>query len=132
MANLATDSSPCFGYTKAMSNKPKFATTPAGTTNEWVRAALTHWGRSAPVLAAELTKRGLGSYDRSTIYKMTVKRKVTKEEAEAIAEITGFPLRPLDEVDDMHRRFATLSEHHRRLIRQMMDALEAEKRSVGQ
>ncbi|PTM81073.1 hypothetical protein [Cereibacter johrii] len=72
------------------------------------------------------------TYDKTTIYKMTRDRHVRKDEAEAISEITGYPLIPGDEASDLHRRLQELSPKNRRIVEQLIHALELEQGASDQ
>lgn len=67
-------------------------TPPALPVNAWVKDAIDFAKVSYQSVADELTRRGVGQYDRSKVQKMTVKRGISAEEATAISAITSFPL----------------------------------------
>lgn len=78
------------GYRESMARAS--TTSSRSAMNLWVRKALDHAGMSQQQLSEILTRRGLGSYGRSTINKMTISRAVRMDEAAAIAEVTGYPI----------------------------------------
>jgi len=94
VAKMATDWGSDFRYKRDMNSAKRFSgTKPASPMNEWVREAILHSGRTAVEIADLLNAEGLQTrYDRSKIQKMTTVRRVTVEEAKALARITGYPL----------------------------------------
>lgn len=93
--------------------------------NRWVREALDHSGMTQQRLADILTGRGLGTYDRSMVQKMTKRRKVRMDEATAISEATGYPLpAPQDQVS-FAQGYAKLTPEQRALVDALMGQLLA-------
>ncbi|MCV2448485.1 hypothetical protein E3D03_014555 [Paracoccus sp. DMF] len=74
-------------------------------------------------LADSLTKTGAGSYDRSIVQKMTVARKVTAEEAQAIAAITGHPLPDTSSEDTYYHDYQQLSAEGKAAVQALIRAL---------
>lgn len=112
-----------------MTKTPKYSTPPAHEMNQWVRDALSHWGRSMAELAAELTRVSGRNYDRSMVQKMTVKRKVTKAEAEAIAKVTGYSASPSRAGDDILDKFMRLSEDQQDAVERLVDTMLNERKA---
>nr|RDS93268.1 hypothetical protein DWF04_22515 [Cereibacter sphaeroides f. sp. denitrificans] len=83
-------------------------------------------------LADALTRMGVGTYDRSKVQKMTVKRKVSKAEAEAISTITGFALTPQTEGADLLRKYQQLRPDQRTAVARLLDVMLAEGKASGQ
>ena len=93
--------------------------------NRWVRDALTHAGMTQQRMADILTGRGLGTYDRSMVQKMTTRRAVRMDEATVIAEATGYPLpAPRDQIN-FAQGYARLSPDQRALVDALMGQLLA-------
>ena len=109
-----------------MTNKPRYLSEPIHPMNQWVRDALSQTNLSGPEIAAGMTKLLSRNYDKSMLQKMTVFRKVTKPEAEAISALTGFPLTKGD-LDLYAFKMGQLSESNRCLVEQLIDTL----RGVG-
>lgn len=82
-------------------------------------------------LADALTRMGVGTYDRSKVQKMTVKRKVSKAEAEAISSITGFALTPHSEDADLLRKYQQLRPEQRAAVARLLDVMLAEGKASG-
>lgn len=114
-----------------MTNKPRYATPPTHPMNQWVRDALAHTTLTGPDVAAGLTRLLSKNYDKSMIQKMTVFRKVTKAEAEAISSLTGYPLTP-DGDDPYALKMRDLPSAKRRLVEQLIDTLQGEQKSEPQ
>ncbi|WP_313350238.1 hypothetical protein [Paracoccus sp. (in: a-proteobacteria)] len=99
-----------------MAGKPKYKSTPATPMNQWVRDALESCGMTQTALAEALSGvEGLGSYDRSIVYKMTVSRRVQIKEAKAISQITKYPL-PDSETDSESALDACFREIYLKLL----------------
>lgn len=94
--------------------------------NQWVRDALAHWGQSGQRLSEELAKKMRRSYDRSMIQKMTTTRKVSKAEAEAIAQITGYPSGSVAPIDEYAVKLARLKKDHQDIVCKLIDQLDRE------
>lgn len=101
--------------------------------NQWVREAIEHSGMSGPELAEALTRAGAGSFDRSKIQKMTVSRKVSKAEAEAISRVTGYPLDPGKKVSEFDGLMMQLSDANKAVVERMVQVLldEQERSKSG-
>ena len=94
---------------------------------------MAHSGMSGPDLAAAMTRAGTGSiYDRSTIQKMTVSRKISKAEAEAMAAITGHPVTPLSDMDEALRKYVALSADKKSIVAKLIEVLSQEPHSSTQ
>lgn len=111
-----------------MRKTPRHGTPPADDMNQWVRDALAHSEMGYPEVADAMSRALHRSYDRSMIYKMTVKRKVSKAEAEAISEITGYPLTPAPgrDTEEFLEKWAKLKPHQRGLVQSLMNMLAGE------
>lgn len=110
-------------YNMRMAKKPTYNRPPAGPQNQWVRDALAFAGMSYPKAAEALTMAGLGAYDRSKVQKMTVDRKVTKEEAEALAAATGYPVAAGASTAAFVIKYQELTGEDRELVDQFVDRL---------
>jgi hypothetical protein len=99
--------------------------------NQWVRDALAHTNLTGPDIAAGLTRMLSKNYDKSMVQKMTVFRKVSKAEAEAISALTGYPLTP-DALDPYAIKMAQLPATKRRLVEQLIDTLQGEQKAEPQ
>lgn len=93
--------------------------------NQWVRDALETAGLSQQALGYALTRAGVGNFDRSIVQKMTVSRRITMDEAAAIAEITGHPLPDPSGDAEIPREFYQLSEHHKAAVKALIRGLLA-------
>ena len=94
--------------------------------NQWVRNALDHTDLTGPDLAAAMTRLLGKNYDKSILQKMTVFRKVTKPEAEAISSLTGYPITP-EAGDPIAAKLLELPAHKRRLVEQLIETLMDDK-----
>ena len=103
------------------------ATTSHAEMNSWVREAVTHAGLSYQRLADILTGRGIGTYDRSMVQKMTTRRRVRLDEAQAISEITGYPLPAAQEQISFAAGYSRLDPEQRALVDALMGQLLASK-----
>ena len=108
-----------------MNNKPRYTTPPTHDMNQWVRDALAFTDMTGPDLAAAMTRLLGRNYDKSMIQKMTTLRKVSKPEAEAISQLTGYPLSS-ESGDPFVSKLLQLLEHKRRLVQQLIDTLRSE------
>lgn len=93
--------------------------------NAWVRDALAHAGMTHQRLADILTGRGLGTYHRSMVQKMTTKRKVRMDEAAVISEVTGFPLPAPQEHVTFAQGYERLTADQRALVDALVGQLLA-------
>lgn len=126
---MATDCSGVFRYKTLMSNKSRFSTKPSAPMNQWVRDAVEHYGQSMAAVADELNKKDLRTtYDRAKVQKMTTVRRVTIEEAQAISEITGFPLSEQEDARDFLADYLRLPDGQKSLVHQLIQNL----RTTGQ
>lgn len=114
-----------------MTNKPRYTADPVHPMNQWVRDALAHTDLTGPEIAAGMTRLLQKNYDKSIVQKMTVFRKVTKPEAEAISALTGYPLTP-DGSDPYALKMAQLPAAKRRLVEQLIDTLQVEPKAERQ
>lgn len=94
--------------------------------NAWVREVLEHAGWSFPDAAAVLTRAGLGNYDRSKVQKMTVGRKVSLAEAEALAAASGLRVPVGDRDEEFISKISRLSERDRAMVFALIDRLPEE------
>ncbi|MCJ8139374.1 hypothetical protein [Falsirhodobacter halotolerans] len=88
-----------------------------------MREVLDRSGWSYPEAAAILTRAGLGNYDRSKVQKMTVGRKVTLAEAEALAKASGIQAPVTNPVDDYASKIRLLSDSDREMVFALIDRL---------
>lgn len=129
VAIMATDGRSVFRYKPDMSKSTRFkkSAPPATPMNQWARDALAHFDKSMQEVADLLNEKDLGAkYDRSKVQKMTVARKVSKMEAEALAEITGYPLSD-DDAQQMMFDFDRLKPGDKSLVRSMISSLRAKQ-----
>lgn len=103
-----------------MATQRKNKTPPASPINAWVKEAIDSAGLSYQSIADEMTRSGIGAYDRSKVQKMTVGRGVSAEEAAAIATITGYALPSAYSGDRFETDFERLSESDREIVRAMI------------
>lgn len=106
-----------------MSGKPQYKNPPATPINQWVREALEHAGLSQQLLADKLTRDGAGNFDRSIIQKMTVGRKVSAAEAQAISKITGYPLHSTSSDDSFPQGYYQLTDEGKAAVKALVQAL---------
>ncbi|WP_299358208.1 hypothetical protein [uncultured Paracoccus sp.] len=111
-----------------MSRSRPDKTPPESPVNAWVRAAIDSCGKSYQAVGDELTRRGLGVYDRSKVQKMTVSRGVSAEEAAALVQITEVPLPFAPPTSAFVDRYQQLSPEDREMIDAMVVRLLAAKR----
>lgn len=112
-----------------MAGKPKYKNPPATPMNQWVRDALAAAGLSQQELGDALTRAGIGNYDRSMIQKMTVARRVTMDEAQAIAAVTNHPLPENGLESQLPREYFLLSEDHRKAVNTLIRGLLADQQA---
>lgn len=124
VSNVATDEGSVFRYKPGMTARPRFTSAPpASPMNQWVRDAVEHSGMSMQEISERMNGKNLGAaYDRSKVQKMTVSRKVSKIEAEAIAEITGYPLTDGD-AQQMIDDFRSLAPADKEVVRDLIARL---------
>lgn len=97
--------------------------------NEWAQKAFLFAEANGKDLTYDdvadfMTKKKIGAtYDKSMVQKMTATRRVSLMEAEALSEITGYPL-PRDGMS-MDDRVSRLSDSRQKMIREILADLEA-------
>lgn len=128
VAIMFTDDRSRLGYNGAMPRTPKYKNPPLQPMNQWVRDALAHAGMTFPQLADALTRSGVGTYDRSTIQKMTVGRKVSFEEARAISEATGYPYVSDEDGQGFVADYLSLDPESRATVRDLLQVLRSRHR----
>lgn len=131
VANMATDECGRGRYNRAMPKAPKYKNPPLQPMNQWVRDALAHAGMTFPQLADALTRSGVGTYDRSTIQKMTVGRKVSFEEARAISEATGYPYVSDEDGQGFVADYLSLDPESQATVRDLLQVLRSRHRAGG-
>lgn len=127
VANVATDDGSVFRYKRLMTETKKFRSAkPVSPMNQWVRDAVAHFGKTYDDLAEELNKQKLGTtYDKSKVQKMTVKRRVSMDEARAISLITQYPLGDEDEAEQFFDDFQKLENPDKEIVRDLVLRLRA-------
>lgn len=134
VANVATDCADVFRYKRGMANGRRFKETkPVAPMNNWVREAIEHYGQSMTAVADAMNRANLGTkYDRSKVQKMTVGRRVTFEEAQALSQITGYPLTEDDEVKTLVEDYRDLTENDKGIVQVLVRRLRAGKSAGAQ
>jgi hypothetical protein len=112
-----------------MKRKPTYPNPPVSPMNQWVRDALEYAEMSYPRAAAGLAREMKKNFDRSTVQKMTVGRKVSMAEAEALSKITGFPVVPPDAEPFPQAKYQDLLDNQKKVVKDLIDVLAAENES---